>query len=725
MARLRLTQGSRYLYQSNVYIVRQILTEGRLAVENQSFGGQAIITYAELVEAWGRGEIQFEVRGHNVSNTSERPLATSYTFDDLHMLPAKQRDEAWRRYQLLLPLLRMPPKECTTAAIADYAASLQPTNTVSPTTESVPTGNNRHTRAAIGQATSNRSIQRWLSAFLESGFDIRALVPNTPGHGRKGKTNLKAELEAIVQGILAECVAKPQYRTAQDVYFMIINRLRDENALRSPSEQLVPPSPSTLYRRIQATGIQTVLRRRASRKELQTDAPVAQGPQPTRILERVEIDHTLLDVFIVDEEDRLPIGRPTLTYALDVYTGFPFGFYLGFEPPSYRTISSCLQHGILPKADTSQCYETKNSWLAYGLPELLVIDNGKEFIGQDLEHACAQLGIILERMPVHTPWFKGSIERFFRTNNTGLIHTLPGTTFSNMIDRGDYNVFAHACLPLNTLLKILHIFLLDIYAQRWHDGIGGIPAKRWAESVANGFIPSLHNNAEEVRLLLQPNETRTLQRHGIDFESLVYQSPDIAQMRSVLGSGTTVAIKYDPADLRAIAVYSPNEQRWLRIPAIDQAYTQGLSLWKHRVIRRFVLQQKRDVNIEALAAAKQQIQQIVAHEFSLTRKIKGRKSAARFLDIGANITSDALTVSEATTTADPQAISPKPSLPPPTDSPQQPKAYTAKQSKETSPASVPQGTQETEQKPLPPPSNEDPLDTSGWGGDYHLPSSKR
>jgi len=34
---------------------------------------------------------------------------------------------------------------------------------------------------------------------------------------------------------------------------------------------------------------------------------------------------------VVDEEDRLPIGRPTVTLALDVYSGLPTGVHAGFE----------------------------------------------------------------------------------------------------------------------------------------------------------------------------------------------------------------------------------------------------------------------------------------------------------------------------------------------------------------------------------------------------------
>jgi len=37
----------------------------------------------------------------------------------------------------------------------------------------------------------------------------------------------------------------------------------------------------------------------------------------------VELDHTVLDLIVVDEEDRLPIGRPTVTLALDVYCKIP------------------------------------------------------------------------------------------------------------------------------------------------------------------------------------------------------------------------------------------------------------------------------------------------------------------------------------------------------------------------------------------------------------------
>ena len=47
------------------------------------------------------------------------------------------------------------------------------------------------------------------------------------------------------------------------------------------------------------------------------------------------------------------------------------------------------------------------------------------------------------------------------------------------------------------------------------------------------------------------------------------------------------------------------------MPALDQEYTQELSLWKHRVIRRAVLAEQARVDIVALGRAKRKIQEIV------------------------------------------------------------------------------------------------------------------
>jgi putative transposase len=325
---------------------------------------------------------------------------------------------------------------------------------------------------------------------------------------------------------------------------------------------------------------------------------------------------------VIDDQDDLPLGRLTLTYCLDMATRYPLGYYLGFEPPSYLTVMECLHHAICPKGDVQAQYGTAHGWLAYGIPGTLVIDNGREFIGRDLEDACLLLGIVLQQTPVKTPHFKAGVERMFGSLNTMLLHTLPGTTFSNPVARGDYDSVSQACVYLSEVDKLLHIFLLDIYAEHFHRGLDGIPARRWNERVEHGFAPALPPRSEDLLILLGRTATRVVQHYGIDFMSLRYNCDELLPLRLRL-KGAKAKIKYHPADLSRLYVLDPFEQRYICVPALDQVYTEGLSLWKHRVIRRAVLAEQDHVDIVALGRAKRKIQQIV--EAGRERKRQGTR----------------------------------------------------------------------------------------------------
>jgi putative transposase len=58
----------------------------------------------------------------------------------------------------------------------------------------------------------------------------------------------------------------------------------------------------------------------------------------------------LADVIVVDERDRLAIGRPWITLAIDVYSRCVLGFYASLDAPSVTSIGMCLTQGCIPKA---------------------------------------------------------------------------------------------------------------------------------------------------------------------------------------------------------------------------------------------------------------------------------------------------------------------------------------------------------------------------------------
>jgi len=224
-----------------------------------------------------------------------------------------------------------------------------------------------------------------------------------------------------------------------------------------------------------------------------------------------------------------------------------------------------------------------------------------------------------------------AVERMFGTVNTGVLHTLPGTTFSNPGQRGDYNSLKQACITLSDLDQILHLFLLDIYAENFHRGLQDIPARRWEKLTQNGFFPRVPTSAAELHIFLGRVVYRTIQPYGIDLHTLRYNCAELTPLRTRMRkrADKQVKVKYDPTDLSRIHVYDPDNQCYLEVPALAQEYSQGLSLWKHKVIRNFVLDRQETVDIVALGQAQREIQTIV--EESLQRKkLSTRAKIARW-----------------------------------------------------------------------------------------------
>jgi len=603
--------GLRLLLDEQVHIVREVQAEGRYRLENVQFGGWITLDEGSVSRYWVERRLRFEIHGAGVRKDSTDGLCVNYVRADFEALAPNQQEIAWERYRLLEALCQSSSKVMlkmlTRQKIAAFLDKQEE------------------------QIASVYTVERWLKSFVESGGDIRSLIPLTDQRGGKGQSRLHPDVEQIVQGVMMSCQQNPMQRTADQVYARILTQIADENVYRREDDCLKAPSRATFYRRLAQAGQCSVLQRQTSRSQRHKASGVEHGPRPTRLLERVEIDHTPLHLFVVDMEDRLPIGRPTLTLATDSTSKMPVGFDLSFHPGSYLSVMRCLRHGILPKEDCQTVYGTKNPFPVYGLPETIVVDRGKEFVGNSLSNALAMLGVIHEVMPGRTPWYKGSIERFFRTQNTGLLAGLPGYTFGDIFSRGEYNPAEDACISLETLCQLLHIFLLDIYAQRWHEGIEDIPARRWEAGCKNGFAPTLYHDVEEIQILLCASEERTLTRQGIAWETLQYNSHDLSRLRLRM-QGERVRFRYDPEDLGVIYVFDP-DVGWLTVPAVHPEYAQGLSLYKHRVIRQMVLADKRaSVDIYALAQARVRLQELVAHEFTQTRRQQGRKQMARLLE---------------------------------------------------------------------------------------------
>ncbi len=594
----RFSTGKKFRWGGEHYEIKRLLPSDRLCIQVINSGESREVDMETLVTAWMDERLFFDM-------PIETPLSSPTrhtTFADLSDYPEKEIAVARYRLAVIQPLLALPPGKRTEAAVGQRVAEV-----ISPTFDQP--NPNSSSRVSV------RSLYRWLSLYESGGHDLLVLCPHTGQRGGKGKTRLPQEITELIDSVARDFYSRREKVTVTDVRDIVAVRAREENQRRPEQEQLTCPCWGSIARRILALDLPAQKMRRQSRHGARRSAKqYGQNRYPTLPLERVEIDHTRVDIIVVDEETGLPLGRPTLTYCLDVATRYPLGFYIGFEPPGYYAVMECLHHAICPKGNIQEKYSTQHDWIAFGVPHTLVVDNAKEFIGRDLTDACDLLGIELVRSPVVTPEFKAAIERHFRTLSSGLFHTLPGTTFSNLQQRGEYDSVQNACLSLDDLTKILHIFVIDVYAQEFHRGLEGIPACQWEKTVHDClFSPRLPTDPQELLILLSRIEWRTLHHYGIDFEHLRYNCPELGALRARFPTQhQRVKIKYHPGDLHCLHVQDPAQpSRYIEVPANDPEYTNGLSLWKHRVIRNFARAQWDRTDSAALGQAKMQIQGIV------------------------------------------------------------------------------------------------------------------
>jgi putative transposase len=125
---------------------------------------------------------------------------------------------------------------------------------------------------------------------------------------------------------------------------------------------------------------------------------------------------------------------------------------------------------------------------------------------------------------------------------------------------------------------------------------------------------------------------RVVFHYGIELEGLKYNGPELGELRQRMGVGVKVELTFDPGDLGQINAFDPLKKTYIRVSAVNQVYASGLSLWQHRVIRRYAQRQlNARTDIVALAQAKAEIRALVERDFN-RKSTRGRKRYARFME---------------------------------------------------------------------------------------------
>ena len=223
-------------------------------------------------------------------NAAERPRSQP---PDLALVSEAEWREAQRRVNVIRPLVAL--HRCPRHEVAAAASEL---------------------------GLSQRQVYRLVRRCREADGALTAMLPSASSGGRGG-TRLPLASEALLQEQIVSA-GMPRRRVSAEALVQEVRRAGSTSGVRAPS-------PSTIRRRLVALDLQE----RRSRGDAQSPqvvtgrTPIARHP-----LDAVQMDHTKVDLILVDPIEREPIGRPWVTLAIDVHSRCIAGFHLSLEAPS-------------------------------------------------------------------------------------------------------------------------------------------------------------------------------------------------------------------------------------------------------------------------------------------------------------------------------------------------------------------------------------------------------
>ena len=441
------------------------------------------------------------------------------------------------------------------------------------------------------------TLYRWRRKYQKAQNDVRALFSRMDNRGGRGGSRLHPEVEQKIDEVIDELVLSRHAFSPQEVQEAVKLRVELLNQGRGKSEQLTAPALRTIQRRIAGEAFYDMLVARVGVEEaLRRFSVRGAARRASRILEMVEIDHTPIDLLVVGE-DRQTIGRPTLTVILCRKSRACLGYFLSLAGHGVPTVFAALRHALLPKHYLKDRYaDLELSWPMHGWFERIVMDNGREFHADAIADALLSLGIAVEFAASKSPNDKPFVERFLRTINYQLIHTLKGTTLAKVHQRVGFKSEDEAVLTLEELDRIIHVWICNVYHQRPHRGLAGkTPLEVWNSDVLI-YPPQLKMSPQEIDYEFAEVDEKPVHHYGIELNTFKYNCVALQDLRKALPVGAKVHVKWPRWNVGHIHVWNAISQAFITVPNNREDLT-GLTLEQAEAVKEAESGPKRDPGV--------------------------------------------------------------------------------------------------------------------------------
>jgi len=480
-----------------------------------------------------------------VANPDRTPGDRAAWTPDLVSIPEGAWEGAVKRFKSLKPLLEMDRTKRTLEKVQEVAD-------------------------AVGKHPA--TIYRWLEAYERSE---RVSVFLRKGRSDRGKNRLSNKVNAIIENAIKKIYLKAEQpdvaAVVEEVWLQCFkNKIKNK------------PHADTIRQRVAALPDRLKLEKRKNRKAAAERYEPIKGhfPGADYPLAVAQIDHTPMDVIVVDEEHRQPIQRPFLTVVIDVFSRMVLGFAIYLEKPSAFTAGLAISHAVLPKEQWLAEVGVQAEWPCWGKMRKVQCDNAKEFRGTVIGRACQDHDIAVDHRPPREPRYGGHIERGFGTW-LARARRLKGTTFSNVEQKGDYDSESRATMTRAELEKWFTIYVAKVYANTFHNGINTTPLAKYTEGIlgtdSRPGIGLPDRIAEPTAFMLDfmPFEERTIQEYGVLIDHIFFWDDALrpwihARDPEDSKRPRKFTFRIIPRDMREIYFRDPASNAYIAVPYRDR-----------------------------------------------------------------------------------------------------------------------------------------------------------
>lgn len=272
-----------------------------------------------------------------------------------------------------------------------------------------------------------------------------------------------------------------------------------------------------------------------------------------RAFEIAHVDHTQMDLQLVDSTYGKSMGKPWLSIMLDAHTRMVLAFVITYERPSYRTCMLLMR----------ECIRRHRR-----VPDTIITDKGSEFEGGYWEMLLACLQVSKKTRPTAKGRYGSVIERFFGIANQQLFHQLRGNNLPLQKPRSTSSTHDPRKTAVWTLPEIATSFedyIENTYSRLEHSQLGVTPREAFEHSLRVTGVRHLRmiTESEELAIICLPDVRGGVRRithgRGVKIGPNFYFNP---KFRDAALANTKVPVKYDPFDLGYVYVQIGKD--WIR-----------------------------------------------------------------------------------------------------------------------------------------------------------------